>query len=327
MSKEISPGGYHWISDTINSHDPETDYELMWRLMSCYRSNDFMNNMIYALTFPNFIITTHGCETVWRSDGGKVVKRGAQRVEDTENYNMTWWHYGPSDKRCRDAVEHINNLHASLARRYPGNFSYNEDFLYVTTFSAVLMHRLRLRLGLSGFTEKEKIAAHHFWRDMTPLFIKEDGKSVHGYPEDFEGCIQFCEDYENETREFDIRMQYIGLEIMNKFAFRYFPHGLRWLGVSIVKALTLPTTLKAMRIEPINPIFQWLIVFLVGTAMSFAETFLPDPRESFWKKIETLDVEKAKARKDDIRGSDQAYCQYIRSEWSGPGCPFAMKAE
>ncbi|RBQ73516.1 hypothetical protein FVER53590_03392 [Fusarium verticillioides] len=327
MSKEITPGGYHWLNDTINSLDPETDYELMWRLMSCYRSNDFMNNMIYALTFPNFIITTHGCETVWRSDGGKVVKRGAQRVEDTENYNMTWWHYGPSDQRCRDAVEHINNLHMSLARRYPGNFSFNEDFLYVTTFSAVLMHRLRLRLGLSGFTEKEKIAAHHFWRDMTPLFIREDGNSVYGYPKDFEGCIQFCEDYENEKREFDIKMQYIGLAIFNQFAFRYFPYGFRWLGVSIVKALSLPTTLQAMRVEPVNPIFQWLIVLFVGTAMSLAETLLPDPRESFWKKIETLDVEKAKARKDDIRGSDQAYCQYIRSEWSGPGCPFAMKAE
>ncbi|GKU09037.1 unnamed protein product, partial [Fusarium langsethiae] len=223
MSKEITPGGYHWINEAVNSLDPETDYEIMWRLMTCYRSSDFMNNMIYALTFPNFIITTHGCETVWRSDGGKVIKRSAQRVEDTENFNMTWWHYGPSDKRCRDAVDHINNLHQSLARRYPGNFSFNEDFVYVTTFSAVLMHRLRLRLGLSGFTEKEKIAAHHFWRDMTPLFITEDKTPVHGYPQDFEGCLQFCESYENETREFDIRMQYIGLAIMNQFAFRYFP--------------------------------------------------------------------------------------------------------
>ncbi|KAF0645901.1 hypothetical protein FPSE5266_07788 [Fusarium pseudograminearum] len=223
MSQEITPGGYHWISNAIESLDPEKDYELMWRLMSCYRSSDFMNNFIYVLTFPNFIITTHGAQTVWRSDGGKVVKRGTQRVEDTENYNMTWWHYGPSDKRCRDAVEHINNLHASLARRYPGNFSYNEDFVYVTTFSAILMHRLRLRLGLSGFTEKEKIAAHHFWRDMTPLFIKEDGSSVHGYPDDFEGCLNFCEAYENTPREFDPRMQHIGLAIMNQFAFRADP--------------------------------------------------------------------------------------------------------
>ncbi|KAM0295331.1 hypothetical protein HYE67_003054 [Fusarium culmorum] len=327
MSQEITPGGYHWISNAIESLDPEKDYELMWRLMSCYRSSDFMNNMIYALTFPNFIITTHGAQTVWRSDGGKVIKRGTQRVEDTENYNMTWWHYGPSDKRCREAVDHINNLHASLARRYPGNFSYNEDFLYVTTFSAILMHRFRLRIGLSGFTEKEKIAAHHFWRDMTPLFIKEDGSSVHGYPDDFEGCLNFCETYENTPREFDPRMQHIGLAIMNQFAFRYFPPGLRWLAIATVKSLTLETTLAAMRIKPVHPVLKYIIVFVVGTLMSLAETFLPDPRESFWKKIETLDVEKAKARKADIKESDEAYCKYIRDKWSAPGCPFQMKAE
>ncbi|SPJ88574.1 uncharacterized protein FTOL_12573 [Fusarium torulosum] len=327
MSQEVTPGGYHWISDAIESLDPEKDYELMWRLMSCYRSSDFMNNMIYALTFPNFIITTHGAQTVWRSDGGKVIKRGTQRVEDTENYNMTWWHYGPSDERCREAVEHINDLHASLARRYPGNFSYNEDFLYVTTFSAVLMHRLRLRLGLSGFTEKEKVAAHHFWRDMTPLFVKEDGSSVNGYPDDFEGCVDFCEAYENTPREFDERMQHIGLAIMNQFAFRYFPPGLRWLAISTVQALSLETTIEAMRIKPVHPVLKCIIVFVVGTLMSFAETFLPDPRESFWKKIETLDAQKSKLRKADIRESDRAYCEYIRDKWSGPGCPFQMKAE
>ncbi|KAM0241511.1 hypothetical protein ACHAP5_007550 [Fusarium lateritium] len=327
MSKEITPGGYHWISEAIESLDPETDYETMWRLMACYRLSDFMNNMIYALTFPNFIITTHGAETVWRSDGGKVIKRGAQRVEDTENYNMTWWHYGPSDKRCRDAVDSINNLHASLARRYPGNFSYNEDFVYVTAFSAVLMHRLRLRLRLSGFTEKEKIAAHHFWRDMTPLFVTGDGNPVEGYPEDFEDCLRFCQEYENETREFDPRMQYIGLAIMNQFAFRYFPPGLRWFGVAIVKALSLPTTLKAMRTDPVNPLLRWFVVFMVGTLMNFADTFLPDPRESFWKRIETLEAEEARLRKEDIKKSDQAYHSHMKAKWSAPGCPFYRKAE
>ncbi|RSL83299.1 hypothetical protein CEP51_004596 [Fusarium floridanum] len=327
MHRQIIPGGYHWISNTIESLDPEKDYELMWRLMSCYRLSDFMNNLVYSLTFPNFVITPHGAQTVWRSDGGKVVKRGTQRVEDTENYNMTWWHYGPSDARCREAVRQVNNLHAALARQYPGNFSDNDDFLYVMTFSAVLMHRLRLRLGLSGFSEKEKIAAHHFWRDMTPLFFMEDGSTVSGYPDDFAGCLKFCENYENTPREFDERAQYVGVVIMNQFAFRYFPPGLRWLGASFPKALSLPTTLEAMRIKPVNPVLKWLIVFLVRTLMWFAEVFLPDPRESFWTTIETLDEEDAKARKDNIRSTDRAYSKYIQKKMSAPGCPFHKKAQ
>ncbi|KAK2471335.1 hypothetical protein H9L39_17566 [Fusarium oxysporum f. sp. albedinis] len=307
MDRQITPGGYHWISTTVESLDPEKDYELMWRSMSCYRISDFMNNLMYSISFSNFIVTVHGAEAVWLDDGGKVVNRGTQRVEDTENFNMTWWHYGPSDERCQKAVQQINKLHATLARRYPGNFSVNDDFLYVMTFSAVLMHRLRLRLGLSGFTTKEKIAAHHFWRDMTPLFQTEDGTPITGYPDDFDGCLAFCEAYENTPREFDIRIHNAGLAILNQFAFRNFPPGLRWLGVSIPTALSLPTTLKALRIKPVNPILAWLVVFFVGVYFRFAEIFLPDPRESFLLKIKNLDRESAEKRKEDIKASDRAY--------------------
>ncbi|KIW36263.1 uncharacterized protein PV06_11451 [Exophiala oligosperma] len=63
-----------------------------------------MNNLIYALTFPNFIITAWDSEAVWRVDGGKVVHKGAGRVEETENNNMTWWYYGPSDERTKPST-------------------------------------------------------------------------------------------------------------------------------------------------------------------------------------------------------------------------------
>ncbi|KAI8286594.1 hypothetical protein K4K60_000303 [Colletotrichum sp. SAR11_57] len=194
----ISQDGYKWIAKAVDSLDPETDYELIWRLTSSYHLSDFTNNLIYTLTFPNFVVSSHGSTPVWRSDGGKVVHKASDRVDRTEHYNMAWWYYGPSDQRCRDAVDRINQLHAGLANRYPDTFTHNEDYVYTLTFSAVLMHRLRLRLGLSGFTEKQKIAAHHFWRDMMPLFkLEGNGVQITGFPDDFEGCITFCEAYEN----------------------------------------------------------------------------------------------------------------------------------
>lgn len=327
MAVKVLQDQYHWISKTLESLDPETDYELMWRLMSCYRLSDFMNNLVYSLTFPNFVITSHGAEAVWRSDGGKVVNKGTQRVEDTENYNMTWWYYGPSDQRCKDAVQRINSLHASLARRYPGNFSHNEDYVYTLAFSAVLMHRLRLRLGLSGFSDKEKIAAHHFWRDMAPLFIVEDADTVQDYPADFDACITYCEAYENLPREYDERCRNVGLAIFNQFAFRYFPPGLRWLGVSIPHALSLPTTLQSMRLKPVSPILGYFIVLFVGFLMWFAETFLPDPKVSFFTGLENMDDGEARTRKEHIRRLDAAYSRYFRSEFAGPGCPFHRNIE
>lgn len=272
-------------------------------------------------------MTKNGAEVVWRSDGGKVVNKAADRIEKTESYNMTWWYYGPGDQRCRDAVERINQLHAGLARQYPGRFSHNEDYVYTLAFSAVLMHRLRLRLGLSGFTDKQKIAAHHFWRDMAPLFVVEGKGAVEGYPDSFEGCVAFCEAYEATPREHDERARYIGVSIFNLFAYRYFPPGLRWLGFEFPKALSLPTTLRAFRMEPTNPILAAVIVFFVRTMFLVTEALMPDPKVAFIKSLEALPEGEARKRREDIRTLDKSYCRFVKAQLSGPGCPFSAKVQ
>lgn len=327
MTSKVSQEGYHWIAKAIDSLDPETDYELIWRLTSSYHLSDFANYLVYSLTFPNFVVTKNGAEVVWRSDGGKVVHKAADRIEKTESYNMTWWYYGPSDERCRDAVGRINQLHAGLARQYPGRFSHNEDYLYTLAFSAILMHRLRLRLGLSGFSDKQKMAAHHFWRDMAPLFTVEGHGAVEGYPDSFEGCVAFCEAYESTSREYDERARYIGISIFNLFAYRYFPPGLRWLGFEFPRALSLPTTLQAFRMEPTNPVLAAIIVFVVRTVFMLTEVLLPDPKVAFIQSLDGLPEGEARKRKEEIRTLDKGYELFVKSQLSGPGCPFSAKAQ
>jgi hypothetical protein len=327
MSAKVSMEGYHWISKAIESLDPETDYELIWRLSSSYRLSDFANYLIYSLTFPNFIVTSHGAEVVWRSDGGKVVHKAADRIEKTESYNMTWWYYGPSDPRCRDAVGRINALHAGLAATYPGRFAHNEDYVYTLAFSAILMHRLRLRLGLSGFSDKEKIAAHHFWRDMAPLFTVEGAGAVQGFPDSFEGCIAFCEAFEATPREYDERARNIGIAIFNVFAYRYFPPGLRWLGFEFPRALSLPTTLKAFGMEPTNPVLAAIIMLIVRTVFLVTETLMPDPKVAFIQSLNDLPEDASRRRKEDIKTLDKSYERFITTKLSGPGCPFSAKMQ
>ncbi|KAK2602842.1 hypothetical protein N8I77_009347 [Diaporthe amygdali] len=327
MTSQISQHGYHWISKAIDSLDPEVDYELIWRLTSSYHLSDFANYLVYSLTFPNFIVTTNGAEVVWRSDGGKVVHKAADRIEKTETYNMTWWYYGPSDRRCQAAVERINQLHAGLARQYQGRFSHNEDYIYTLAFSAILMHRLRLRLGLSGFGEKQRIAAHHFWRDMAPLFRVEGRGMVEDFPDSFEGCMAFCEAYENTPREYDERARYIGISIFNLFAYRYFPPGLRWLGFEFPRALSLPTTLRAFRMKPTHPVLAAVIVFIVRTVFLVTEALMPDPKMSFIETLDALPETAANKRKEDIRALDKSYEHFVKTQLSGPGCPFSAKAQ
>lgn len=55
---------YWWIQKEIEGLDPYTDYEKIYRLTSSYDLTDFLNNLVYALTFPNFVVTPHGARAV-----------------------------------------------------------------------------------------------------------------------------------------------------------------------------------------------------------------------------------------------------------------------
>lgn len=71
---------------------------------------------------------------------------------------------------------------------------------YVICFMAVIAHGLKERMGLKKFTDKQKIAAHIFWKEMTTFFIVYEDKPVslkEHFPEDFNGIIKFCQQIED----------------------------------------------------------------------------------------------------------------------------------
>ncbi|EOD43880.1 putative trans-anethole oxidase protein [Neofusicoccum parvum UCRNP2] len=317
---------YHWISREIESLDPYTDYEKIYRLSSAYGLNDFANNLIYALTFPNFVVTPHGAEVVWRDDGGKVLSKATQREEETQNNNALWWYYGPSDARTQKSIEGINRLHKYWASKYPGRFNDNEDFIYTLAFSAILMHRLRLRLGLPGFSEKQKIASHLFWREMGRYFRTEDEAPLHGFPADWDATIAYCEAFENAPREGTERGHLIAEAIYAQFAFRYFPRPLQWLGRAMPVALSLPSTLKVHKVEPLNPALAAVIVWFVGWMFWFLENVLPDPapEKAWWPGMENMTKEESSERKGHLKEIDQRFKPFFASSHAShwPGCPY-----
>lgn len=81
---------HKWIAAKIESLDPYKDYEEIVRLTTCYQANDFMNNLIYSITFPNLVKGEWSARAIWREDGGKVLHKATVRCEDSEHHNMTW---------------------------------------------------------------------------------------------------------------------------------------------------------------------------------------------------------------------------------------------
>ncbi|ETS85601.1 hypothetical protein PFICI_03626 [Pestalotiopsis fici W106-1] len=315
-----------WIHDQIESLNPYEDYAEIFRLSVGYGGNDFMNTLIYCLTFPNFIVTEWGARVVWREDGGKILNKAGERVEQTESKNATWWWYGPHDTRTKESVESINKLHRYWAKQYKGVFSHNDDYIYTLAFTGTMMDRLRKRLGLSGVSDKVKIASHLVMREMVPLFQAEDGVALHSFPSDWDGMVRYCEDYENQPHPGSEQGNLCANAMYDFFAFRFFPRPLRWLGRSIPIALSLPTTLRAHHIEPVNPWLRAMVIWAFGFLFWLQDNVFPDPQVAAVPQMENMGPEDKVQRKQQIQEMDAEYAPDFAKRYSNVaqwgGCPY-----
>ncbi|KAL2216630.1 hypothetical protein M432DRAFT_621864 [Thermoascus aurantiacus ATCC 26904] len=320
---------YKWIKKEIEASNPYTEYEKIWRLSIEYGAGEFMQNLIYASTFSNFVANPWGAQVVWREDGGKVLHRATDRMHQMQYNNSIWWYYGPSHPETCKSVEAINKLHEHYAQRYPGNFSHMEDYLYVLCFTATSVDRFRKRLRLPGFSEKQKIAAFIFWREMSKLFYAENRVPLEGFPDDWEGMVRFCEKIENEHLMVTDEGHMIAEALFDQFAFRFFPRPLRPLGRAIPISVALPQTLRAHRIRPIKPILAHIIIFILGTFIWFAETFLPDPTVSYQELLRSRTAAEKAQHDKETRDLDARFPEYFASfhRSSAAMCPFSVASK
>jgi hypothetical protein len=328
---------YKWIAREIENSDPYKDYEKIFRLsMEYVGDSDFMSNMLYALTFSNFITNPWGAQAVWREDGGKVLHQATERMHETLYHNSTWWFYGPNHPKTLESIGVINKRHQYHAKRYPGAFSHAMDYTYVLAFLAALNHRFRLRLGLSGFNNKQQIAAHLCLKEFAKHFLVEQpGKpnepwvtldTFDTFPKDWDSVVAFCEDVESNHFEKTEAGHMIAEALIDHFAYTRFHPLLRRLGRAIVISLSLPQLIEAHQIKPANPILARVIIFVFGTWIWFAETFLPDPKiatqEVFQQNLKTKKLQCMEER----RTLDRGFLREFEKNHQGTEawCPFKV---
>ena len=269
--------GYKWIAAEIEGLDPYVDYERIWHLSTCYYTNNFMMNFLYSTGFPHFILPPHGGETISRRGTGPVVRAGQRRQDETVLQFWTWFELGPSDPKVRASVERVNTMHEGIWKRMPGNFSKIEDFIYTMCWIGADMHRLRLRVGLPGYTENQKVATHLFWRDVAQLFRCETGPVAQEFPADFAGMLAYLEAYEAVDWEHSPE----GLEtceaILEQFARRWFPPGFRWAGRTMILSMLDESTRRTHHLpKPAAPII-WANELGLRMVLWSKERVLRDP--------------------------------------------------
>ena len=72
------------------------------------------------------------------------------------------------------SVSGLTQTAPAIAKKVPGAYSELVDYTYTMCWIAAHMHRLRMKVGLFGYSESRKIATHLYWQELAKLFRGEN---------------------------------------------------------------------------------------------------------------------------------------------------------
>lgn len=271
-----------WIAQRIAALDPEISYDEIWKLSSAYRPNDFLMNLVYAVTFPHFFVRELDAIPLIDEDLGKILSRPDARAEDTSWKMQLWWHYGSDHEKTRHNVESINRLHEHYAKKYPESFDRNYSYIYTLCYEAAGMHRLFQRIGMKGFSENEKRAAVKYWGRMGTHFRNAtSGEPLKDFPQTFDGIMEYMDRHEAE----EIASHELGRAgtraIMDQFANRYFPKLLHPIAKAWLASLYPDHVIRSHEVPRPSRPTTWLFRRLTALFFWFGDKVLPDPTDTF----------------------------------------------
>jgi len=266
--------GYKWIAREIESLDPERDYARIWALTAAYYPDDTFFNLLYSLGLPRITQNPHGSALLVRRTR-KAAERQQQRANDTLANFWRWYEYGPEHVEAQRSLEQVNRIHAALAKNDAEAFP-DEDYIYTTCLLGTMAHEVRLKVGLPGFSEKQRIAAHRFWRAITMKMRGLNGY-IDTYPESFEAMQAVVQAHDARPWPSCETGRELSKHVVQQFCEGNFPKPLHGLARQMLLALQEPyiRTLCAMG-DP-NPVGGWIAKRLIFLRGWLAENVLPDP--------------------------------------------------
>lgn len=273
----VDKSGYKWIAREIEKLDPERDYTTIWALSATYYVDDFFMNYLYTTGIQYFTQPPAG-SFIMGQYTKKAVDHMQQRTHDTLCRFWQWFSLGPDHPDVKRSMEVVNSIHMALAKKNPGVFP-SRDFTYTCCWIAADIHRLRLRLGLAGYTEKQKVAAHRFWQRLCVQFRSEEGQ-VADFPDSFDGILRLLAEYEAEPWEKVASGKLLSDALMKQFCERWFPPGLRWVGRQLLLSNQPKFLRDLMAMGDPNPLLAPVMRGIFKAVFILKEKVLPDPKLS-----------------------------------------------
>ncbi|WP_425839849.1 oxygenase MpaB family protein [Streptomyces fractus] len=239
-----------WISERIEQLDPHTDYDEIWRLTATHRPNDFLANLNFVLGILHVCTRERDAVPVLDGGQGKVLTDPHARADGSIWKPQLWWHYGSQHEKTRKSVEAVNRLHAHYARKYPDSFQPNDTYVATLGYEAAGVHRLQRKIGLPGYTDKQKVAAVTYARNVATHFRNATtGEPIADFPETFEDLEAFLDRYEAEDVPVNEISPQVARAFIQQFADRYFAKPLHPLARAWVVSLFDDHMIAAYRLR------------------------------------------------------------------------------
>ena len=166
--------------------------------------------------------------------------------------------------------------------------SHDSDYIYTLALFTVIQNRLRKKLGLDELPDYLKKASYNFFRDVCTNMRKGDGSEIEGYPENFEGCEAYVEDWERWEHRMSVPQRDLILAFMDQYVAKNFPGPLEFIGRSVMLYTIPDHILEHYRIEPLRGLRRRFAHTLLKTLFIFKDRFASDAKTPFIERRRTL---------------------------------------
>lgn len=286
---------WKWLAPRIAALDPETEYDEVMRLVAEHQLTWPIVNLTLLVTTAQTALPPSASATLVGT--GKMLHRSEQRFHDGSGYLLTWFTEGSRSEATRASVERLNRYHLGLAKRFPGAFGDNDEYVYTLCAIGAFLPRMRRTLGLAPQDPALDVAWHHFLRELARHFRGEHGP-VTGFPDDPAGMERVVEEF--EARDWppteDGRVLVEGM--VQQYCDRFFPRPLHWFARTQVLLLMPARVREVHRTGEPRRVAAAVVRWLMRTVIRAQETWWPDRRRPFSASVDSRRGRWAAARRD-----------------------------
>lgn len=227
----------------IEQLDPIRDHE---RMVFLSARVDFPFDMTRSLELALFRTFCSPSVAGLLDRTGEFAARAQKRYDDTDIIVSELMEHGYDSERGKAALRRMNQIH--------GRFSIpNEDFLYVLSTFVFEPFHWNERFGWRRFTERERLAYFHFWREVGRRM------NIRDLPDDLAAFERFGQDYERQHFDYASSNQRVGEATREMFA-SWFPRLLRPLVRASIHALLDEKVRASFGFPSPNPLLQHLVI-------------------------------------------------------------------